>query len=210
MAELSIIVDDRESGSQACEELSKLGVKLKFERLAFADFVLSERVCVERKSASDFESSVVDGRLFSQARELKENFSSPLVAIVGNEFFRLHENAIRGALLSLTVEYHVPFFRFEDDRDFALFLAALAERELRGPRDLKLQFSKKGTSVKQQQRLLVESLPDVGPKTALALLEHFKTIGKMALASEKDLMEVKGVGKERAKAIRSVFSSVFE
>ncbi|HIH20936.1 TPA: hypothetical protein HA244_06750 [Candidatus Micrarchaeota archaeon] len=208
---VQVYCDDREAATEAVERLRELGAMVKSVRLQVGDFVLSDRVCVERKTAADFESSVIDGRLFTQAQELKENFASPLIGIVGVDFERLHENAVQGALIALAVDFKIPVFFFPSEGKLADFLFLLGKKEqLNAPRQLKVQFSKKGLSLAQQQRLVVESLPNIGPKNALALLEHFKTVEKLVAASEKELQEVRGVGKERAKQIRAVFSFPFK
>ena len=207
---VQIYCDDREENTLVVEKLKALNAIVKIIRLSVGDFILSDRACVERKTSSDFESSVVDGRLFTQAQDLKENFASPIIAIVGFDFERLHANAIQGALIALAVDYKIPAFFFESDEKLADFLYALGKREQLNPlREMKVQFSKKGLSLGQQQRLIVESLPMVGPKGALALLEHFKTIENIVKASEKELREVKGVGRKRAKQIKAVFTATF-
>ncbi|MFH1056510.1 MAG: ERCC4 domain-containing protein [Candidatus Micrarchaeota archaeon] len=211
MERVQVFADDREEGSEACAELARLYAVVKYSRLPVGDFVLSDRACVERKTASDFESSVIDGRLFLQAQELKENFASPIIAIVGLDFERLHQNAVRGALIALAVDYKIPVFFFPDEVELGGFIYALGFREqLLKPREMKIQFSKKGFSLEQQQRLIVESLPLIGPKNALALLQHFKSIEKIVLASEKELQKVKGIGRKRAKQIKAVLSLPFE
>ncbi|HLC38312.1 MAG TPA: ERCC4 domain-containing protein [Candidatus Norongarragalinales archaeon] len=208
---VQVYCDDREENTDAVDQLKRLGVIVKSVRLDVGDFVLSDRACVERKTAADFESSVIDGRLFTQAQELKENFASPIIVIVGFDFERLHENAIRGALIALAVDYKIPAFFFHDEEDLAEFLLVLGKREqLLKPKEMKIQFSKKGSSVEQQQRLIVESLPMIGPKSALALLEHFGSVEKIVLASDKELQAVKGIGKQRAKQIRAVLSLPFK
>jgi Fanconi anemia group M protein len=208
---VQVYCDDREENTIAVEQLKRLGAVVKSVRLDVGDFVLSDRACVERKTAADFESSVIDGRLFVQAQELKENFASPVVAIVGFEFERLHENAIRGALIALAVDYKIPIFFFRDEEDLAEFLFVLGKREqLLKPKEMKIQFSKKGSSLEQQQRLIVESLPMIGPKNALALLEHFGSVEKIVLADEKELQRAKGIGRKRAKQIKAVLSLPFK
>ena len=208
---VQVYCDDREEGSRALGRLGELGAVVKKIRLPVGDFVLSDRACVERKTAADFEQSVIDGRLFLQAQELKENFASPVIAIVGLDFERLHENAVQGALIALAVDFKIPVFFFSDEVRLGDFLFALGFREqLLKPREMKLQFSKKGLSLEQQQRLIVESLPMIGPKGALSLLGHFKTIEKIINASEKDLRKVKGIGGKRAKQIKAVFSFPFK
>jgi DNA ligase (NAD+) len=56
-------------------------------------------------------------------------------------------------------------------------------------------------------RLLVGlSIPQVGEETAILLAEHFRTIDKLAAASEEELTEVNGVGPKVAKEIVDWFA----
>jgi ERCC4-type nuclease len=66
-----ILVDDRERPSGVVEELEKLsGVLVRIDHLAVGDYNVDGSVLVERKSAKDFAQSLIDGRLFSQARQM--------------------------------------------------------------------------------------------------------------------------------------------
>ena len=60
-----IVVDERER-SGVKDALSSLNAVVEVRTLEIGDFLTSERTCVERKTRSDFESSILDGRLFSQ------------------------------------------------------------------------------------------------------------------------------------------------
>lgn len=208
--QLQVFIDDRELRSSVAKDLFKKNVVLKPVRLPVGDFVLSDRVVVERKNDADFEASILDGRLFLQAGELKSYFESPLIALVGSAFQRVQPNALRGALISLAVDYKLPLFFFDTDAELADFLQALAQKEqLQPDRMHRVQFAKKGDSIQDQQRLIAESLPGMGPKTALSLLQHFKTLQNIANASQKDLESVDGIAQNRANAIRKVFESEF-
>ncbi len=208
--QLQIFIDDRELRSVVAKDLFKKNVVLKPVRLPVGDFVVSDRVVVERKTDADFESSILDGRLFVQAGELKSSFESPLIALTGSTFQRVQPNALRGALISLAVDYKLPLFFFDTDAELADFLHALAQKEQLAPdRMHRVQFAKKGDSLSDQQRLIAESLPGMGPKTALALLQHFKTLQNIANADEKALEQVEGIAKNRANVIRRVFQSEF-
>ncbi len=208
---VQVFVDDRELKSSVASALKEKGAVVTPLRLDVGDYVLSERVCVERKNAADFEASVIDGRLFKQAQELRENFASPLIALVGSEFERINPNALRGAFISLAVDYRIPLFFFDFDKELADFLYALGEREqLLEPRAAKLRFGKKPLTLEEQQRFIVESIPLVGPKVALALLQHFKSVTGIVNASVDELQEAEGIGKKRAEEIRRVVSSKYE
>lgn len=209
--QLQVFIDDRELKSAVAKDLFKKNVVLKPVRLPVADFVLSERVAVERKNDADFEASVIDGRLFVQAGELKSTFESPMIALVGSHFERIQPNALRGAFISLAVDYKLPLFFFDTDADLADFLFALAQKEQTAPDRLhRVQFAKKGDLIADQQRLIAESLPGMGPKTALSLLQHFKTLRAIANADEKALEAVEGIAKNRAASIRKVFEELYK
>lgn len=207
---LQVYVDDRELKSAVVKDLFRKGVALKPVRLETGDFIVSSRVAVERKDAKDFEASIIDGRLFVQAGHLKNAFESPLLALVGSNFERIQPKALRGAFMSLAVDFKLPVFFFDSDQELADFLEALAEKEQLAPdRMHRLQFAKKGPSLGEQQRLVVESLPGLGPKNALSLLKHFKTVQNLSNASLDDLQQVEGIGKARAESIRRVFEEDF-
>ena len=206
-----VFVDDREAQGECVKALKKAGVAVRVQRLEVGDFVLSERCAIERKTAADFESSVMDGRLFQQAGELKDNFLSPLVCVVGNEFVSLQPKALRGALMALVVDARVPVLFFEGDAELAEFIAQLAEREqLSEPKEMRLRVGKKTAPLAEQQLFLIQGLPGVGSRNARALLEHFRTIENFVCANEDELRDVEGIGKKRAREIKRLLSADYE
>ncbi len=211
LKKVQVFVDDREAGGAAFEKLLKLGAVVKPVRLPASDFIVSERVGVERKTAADFEASIIDGRLFTQAAELKNHFESPLFALVGDDFERIHPKALRGAFIALVVDYKIPLLFFETDEELGEFLYALAEREQLLERgEKKLRFEKRLMPVHEQQLFVVESLPLIGPKNAHSLLAHFGSIENIVNAGEKELTKVKGIGKVRAREIKKVLSAHYD
>ena len=207
---VQVYVDDRELKSGVCKALFEKGALLNPKRLDVGDFVLSPRVVVERKNAADFESSIIDGRLFQQAQAMRENFPSPLFALVGDDFQRLNPKALRGAFISLAIDYKIPMFFFDTEAELADFLYALGEREqLRAPKEQKVQFEKRCATMADRQRLIVESLPNVGPKGAKALLRHFGSVESILEADEDELQDVEGIGGKTAKEIREVIEAEY-
>ncbi len=208
--DLELLVDDRELRGPAARKLYSLGVKLVSKRLPVGDFVVSGRIGLERKTAADFESSIVDGRLFSQAQEMVAAFEAPLLAVVGSGFSRLQPSSIRGAEISLATDFRIPVFHFNSEDELAEFLHALVSQKSKAKKELALRYEKKTFTLAERQRFVVESFPGIGPHHAKALLRHFKTIERLFTAGEKELQEVNGVGPERAKEIRRVASSAYE
>lgn len=202
-----IIIDDREAKSGSARKLFELGAVLEFKRLEIADFLCSSRIAIERKTAADFESSLMDGRLFEQLKNHSDNFDSPLMCIVGKEFTRLNPKAIKGAFISIATNFRVPIFFFENEEELAEFIYHCAQREQeKKDADNKLRFGKKGATLEQKQQYLIEGLPGIGPTQAKRLLKHFKTPELIFEADEEDLAQVQGIGSEKAKEIRKTIS----
>ncbi|MFH1780022.1 MAG: ERCC4 domain-containing protein [Candidatus Micrarchaeota archaeon] len=208
---VQVILDDRELKSGCAKALYSMDALLTPKRLDVGDYVLSDRACVERKSADDFEASIIDGRLFEQAKQLKATYASPIIIIVGKEFYRVNEKARRGAFLSLMIDYQIPLFFVETEKELAELIHAIAVKEqLQEKRELKLQYGKKNTSLSEQQQLIVESIPLIGPKNAKMLLKHFGSVEKVYEADTEALQECEGIGPTRAKEIRRIITSQYE
>ena len=198
-----IVIDHRE------KNIGKLlfgRAELEFRNLEFGDYILSDRVIVERKTSEDFENSIIDKRLFKQLKELK-NYERPILIIEGDRFERLEENVIKGAILSIVLDYHIPILFSKSPEETADILLKLAEREqLKNKRPVEIRTGKKPMSLRERQRFIVESFPDVGPVTAENLLLSFGTIENIVNASEEELMKVEGVGKATARKIKEVLT----
>ncbi len=211
---LLIFVDHRERSSGLIRELvKKEGIVIKSKQLEVADYLLSDRVAVERKSGNDFIQSIIDGRLFKQAKELKQNFAKPLFVIEGEVFGirKVSDAAIRGALASLLIDFGIPVIQTKNQEETIEFLLTLARKEqFEEKREVALRGEKKAMNFEEQQRFIVESLPGIGPSMAKSLLKHFKSVEKVFTASKQELKEVEGIGDKRAKEIREVVSKEYE
>ena len=80
-------VDHREAKSGVVRELSNLGVQIRTSTLTVADYQISDNIGVERKSAHDFTGSIIDKRLYKQAKDLVDQFSSPIIIIEGESIY---------------------------------------------------------------------------------------------------------------------------
>ncbi|MBI5228988.1 hypothetical protein HY991_02675 [Candidatus Micrarchaeota archaeon] len=208
---IQVYLDDRELRSETAKKLFELGAKLKAKRLVVGDFILSDRVGLEKKLAADFENSIIDGRLFVQAQELVRNFSCPILVVVGREFERINPRALKGAFISLAIDFKIPLFFFDSEEELAEFIFQTAEREqLKEKKELKLRLEKRIFDLPMHQQFIVESLPLVGPVHAKKLLEYFGSVERVFNASEEELKEVDGIGEIKAKEIRRVVSARYE
>jgi Fanconi anemia group M protein len=214
MENVTIYADKRETNSRILDIL-KQKCTLVDKQLHVGDYLLSKRVCVERKTAADFISSILDGRLFAQIEEMKKNFTNPLLVIEGNGLFNdernVHPNAIRGALASIAIDYNVPIIHTANNLETAEMLLTIAKREqLPRKRSFSIRGRKKARSMNDRQEILVSGLPKVNTQTAKKLLKHFGSPEKIFAASEKDLMNVEGIGPKMAKKIRAILYKKYE
>ncbi len=205
---ITVVVDDRESGSGVGKLLESYGVNVIMSNLDVADYILSERVAVERKTATDFINSMKDGRLFSQVGEMARNFESPVLVIEGNNIYRIsgmHPNAIRGAIASIITDYRIPVLQTNGAEETAALMFWIAKREqIDEKKQVNIRGKKKAQTIKEKQEYLVAGIPKISRTIARRLLKHFGSPANVFAASEKDLREVNGVGQNIAKLIRQI------
>ena len=63
---------------------------------------------------------------------------------------------------------------------------------------------KKSNDIQKQQLIVLCSLPGIGEKTAIRMLEKFGTPLKALSSSTKDLAKIPGLGESRAKKIKKM------
>jgi ERCC4-related helicase/ERCC4-type nuclease len=214
---IEIVADQRELDSTIARDLStREGISTRLETLDVGDYVLSDRVAVERKSVSDFLDTLVGGdrSIFEQVGDMARFYSRPVVIIEGDRLYEernVHPNAIRGALASLAIDFGVSVLRTENEADTADLLAVIAGREQEvSSREVSVHGKKSSKTLAEQQEYVVGAIADIGPVTARSLLSEFASVEGVLTASEEELMEAEGVGKVTAERIREVVGSKYE
>lgn len=211
---MKVIADHREASSSVIRNMYRLDLDVEMQQLEVGDFILSERVGVERKTVSDFLQSLVDGRLLKQARNLAETFERPVLILEGRGLYTergIHPNAIRGALACVTVDYHIPIISTEDEEETAKLMYSIVAREQEeGKNEVPVRSERKALTLSELQRFVVEGLPGVSVILAKRLLGHFGSVEAVMKASEEDLKEVHGIGEEKARDIRRVLEAGYE
>ena len=169
-------------------------------------------MAIERKTTKDFVDSLIDKRLFKQARELSEEFKRPLMILEGDDLYggMVNPNAIRGALASIAIDFGISIIPTRNAQDTAAMIKRIAVREQNGERTpIQIRTDKKPVSLLEQQLFIVESLPNIGPVNAKNLLEHFGSVANILNASSVELQEVDGIGLKTAQDIRHVLDSKY-
>ena len=213
--ELTVIVDHRELKSEVSKELFELGIRLSPAAMGAGDFQASDRVGIERKTPEDFIASLVDGRLFSQAKKLTDTFQRPVMLIEGEgdlySIRKVHENAIQGAISSLMIDYRIPIFRTENPKETAKLIIAMAKREqIDLKKEISLRGDKQAFSTKEWQEYLIASLPGVGKILAKNLLKRFKTVKRVVNAKPEELAQAERMGRKKAEQIKEVLEAEYE
>ncbi|MCX6749501.1 MAG: helix-hairpin-helix domain-containing protein [Candidatus Pacearchaeota archaeon] len=205
-----ITADYREKNSLVIAELKSLGVDAEIKELKVADYLV-KGIAIERKTISDFISSMKNQRLLKQLEELQqyenriliiEGFDEQELYTDSEERVGMHPNAIRGFLLSILLNHKVPIIFTKNYEDTARFLSILSRKK---PRESPLNISKKSLSVKERSQFILESFPGIGPKTAKKLLKKFGTIKNVINAPEEELK--KELGKKSDVFIRIINNS---
>jgi Fanconi anemia group M protein len=209
-----VVADSRELGALVTRELAKLGVIVRSETLQIGDFVLSDKVVVERKEVDDFASSIIDGRLFEQAGRLKDAYSNPIIIVEGESLTgsgRVRPEAMMGAYASILIDYGIPIVWTQKPSETAQLMFALARRQQvqdrRAPRIMTVE---KPSTLARQQEFIVSSLPNIDNTRARKLLGYFHTVDRVFHASKDELMSVSGIGDKISEEIRHVITSKYE
>ncbi|MDV3103372.1 DEAD/DEAH box helicase [Thermococcus waiotapuensis] len=207
-----VYVDSRELKSGVPKLLKDLGAEIEVRTLDVADYVVSEEVGIERKSANDFIQSIIDGRLFDQVERLKKAYEKPVIIIEGELYGirNVHPNAIRGAITAVTLDWGVPILFSSDKEETAHFIYLMAKREQEErKKEVRLRSEKKALTLAERQRLIVEGLPNVSATLAKRLLKHFGNVERVFTATEEELREVEGIGEKKAREIRKVITAPY-
>jgi len=208
---LVIFADYREKNNPVIGYLEGLGALVKPLSLKVGDFICSERVCVERKTGEDFVSSIIDGRLFQQTEELKDNFSKPILLIEG-DYFRggMNENAIKAALASIVLDYDIPIIMTGHEEETARIIFCLAKREQMVAKiGVGIKGKKKPKNIKELQEHIISGLPGVSVVLSKRILRKFKTIKEFADAEESEILKVDGIGKVLAKKLHKILNEKY-
>ena len=198
-----VLVDFHEKNSLVPSLLSKLDCNPEFQHLNVGDYLVND-VVIERKTIPDFKTSIISKRLLFQMKELQQ-YPKSLIILEGIKNFTLyegilHENALRGFILSVLLEHKIPIIFTEDEEDTARYLAVLARKTKKTPSSLRQKIP---LTPEEQKQFILEGFPGVGPSTAKALLKEFNSLKDIFNAKEKSLEKIL---KKKASAFKKLLS----
>ncbi len=197
-----IYVDYREEGKGVAEALTRLGAAIFYQQLDIGDYVISDRIVVERKTIDDLARSVFDGRLFDQARRLAEYYEIPVLIVEGDLSMleKITEKVVevKMALIAASIDLGIRVIYSGSVLETAKLLYHMACREQYGSRrPVIIHRKRRFEQLWMQQLYVVQSLPSIGPRLAEKLLERFGSIEAICRASIVELENVLGEARAR-------------
>ena len=213
---LQIYVDRREIRSGVARALESAGSDVILTTLEVGDYIVSDRVAIERKTDTDFLDSIIDKdrNIFGQLSDLARTYDRPVLIIEGDNLYtarQIHPNAIRGVLASIATGFGIPIISTRDAEDTAALIQVIAKREqVDEKRTPSLHGRKTAMTLSEQQEYIISSISNIGPVAARKLLQHFGGVESVMRAGPDELMEVESIGPKTAQRIREVVGSVYK
>lgn len=200
--ELQIFADYREN--EIINFLEKLGVKVNIVKLDVCDFVYNN-IGIERKTFFDFISSILDGRIFEQAKKMIETYEKRIIIVEGSgDVERINENYYL-SVLSYLVLNNISIVFTKGKMETAKLIYWILKKEKSGGKNYSsYKIKKKNEDLVEVQKRILSSFPGISTVLSDRIIKKFKSIKNFVLASEKDLMKVEGIGKKLSKKIKKI------
>lgn len=189
---IHILVDHREKNSLVISELIKKGYEIELVQLPVGDFIVGD-TAIERKTISDLKSSIINKRIFKQLKELQQ-FKQRILIVEGFDerayHGQIHENALKGFLLSTVQKSQVPLIYSLNEKDTATYIELLAKKKPN--KEESLRAKKIFLTPVERVQFILEGFPGIGPTTAQKLIATFGTLEAILIAPETELEFILG------------------
>lgn len=187
-----IIIDTREKQSLIAANLIERKANTSFEKLEIGDYLVGDTI-IERKTFSDFVGSMINKRLTSQLIEMQK-YENRILILEGFNYnyskFNIHENAIRGMILSILESFKTSIIYTDDERDTAKFLISIAKRQKKEKHEFSIRQNKTIKSLAEQKQFILEGFPGIGPKSAKTLLNEFLNLKEIFNSKKEQLKKI--------------------
>lgn len=189
------------------------------ERLDSGDLACTEyNVGIERKTNQDFVGSIMgsngeDGRLWHQARRMRDTYASSYIILIGGyndlpepDKQRFTQDMWTGAIISLMARYNMKFLKVNTNREFFQISKRIFSKS--DGIDKHTMNIKRATN--EKEAVLVGALyqvPGIGleySKRIIDVLGVDSIIG-LCKTTVEDLMSVDGIGERKANSIKEYY-----
>lgn len=190
-----IVADIHEKNSLVLANLTGLGADIHLMPLKIGDYLINNTI-IERKTFSDFISSMLSKRLIEQLNNMQQ-YKQKLLILEGEldknilVNSKLNPNSLKGMILSTCLDLNIPVIQTKNEEETSLYMFLLAKRQLKSQTEPTLH-SRIPKTKRERQKYILESFQNIGPKTAEKLMKEFKTIRNIFNSSEENLNKIIG------------------
>lgn len=223
---MKLVIDNREDNKRINSAIRFFSTySVKTDQLPIGDYLFEDKIIFEYKTPSDMINSIIDGRIFRQAHNMKQ-YPFSYVIIVGNvadEINRRNEpkywnkyNKIRtftiksylGALARLYT--YTKVIHVDNNQQAWTLMQYLVEKLLEENKDIKAiekpQFKLTDPIASFLGCIYVNRSQRLSIKQAVLIREHLhlETLQDLLDVTYEDLVGIKGIGSKTAKAVIEV------
>ena len=185
------------------ERLKDLGLETVRTKLEVGDYQIGEYV-IERKTTSDFLSSIFDRRRPDRFRLQLMNLSEqskraiilegPVPSRLTKKDFKVYR-AYWSWKIGIQEGWKISVYETRDERETAYCIYLLGQRSSR-KKDYSRPVRKRGLTLQERKEDILCCIPGIGRKQARILLEKEPVIGKLISKPKEELYSIKGVRKQ--------------
>lgn len=205
-----IIIDTREKQSLVISELVNKKANIKIEKLDIGDYLIGEKLIIERKTFQDFQSSMIDKRIFKQLIEMKKYPEQILIIenfLYNYQDFNIHENAQKGMMLSTILDYKIPIIFTENQEDTAKTLIVLAKRYEKDRPEISSRPKKSLQTLQEKKKFILEGFPGIGPTISKKLLEKYKNLKEIFNLEKEKLKEIERFDENKINEFKEILEN---
>ena len=216
-AYLEVIVDSREASTakHIVDEIKRLGALTRIEVLEAGDYVVSKDIAIERKTVSDFISTLTRRNIFEQLGKLKEAYSRPMLIIEGDissipMISSINMSAVLGALASIA-RMGISIIPSPSPSATARLIVSLAKQERKTEQQIRIRPKtvKKG-DISEEQIFFMCGLPMIGRERAEAILRVYRTPLEALKRVDGWPKRVEGIGETIVKRVKEILETPFK
>ena len=196
--------------------LKSRNIEVKRDQLEIGDYLLPDSTVIERKTVSDFLSSIIDGRIWMQAKNLTQ-YENPMIVIETqnkwkNFYFsnaKYPHKVYYSTISTLAYSFSIPVITVDSRYDTIDFLEALWKKITSKPASRPVKKMRQTASFDEVRENVLAQIPGISIVKAKALLHNLKTIQKIAEANKDELTNIEGIGKKLAETIIKILQGEY-
>lgn len=213
---LTVFVDTRETDDLTPYIKSHASVATCLvEELPVGDIrVKGSTAIFERKTVSDYASSIMEGRLDDQIQRMQATTDDVFILVEGDltetdtlQHTALSGESIRGHMASTMVRHGIPVVLCSDKPRLVDMMTRVARKTMEDPTSTRLLDTGPIESNEPPTMRMYGCIDGVGPATAESLFQKYPSIDLLLSAPNDDLTEVEGIGEKTASTIRRTLRS---